>query len=304
MVRRRGVIALAALCAATLASVAQPPAERVTLSAREAALVDLTGNWVAQVTEDWRWRMITPPKGDYASLPLNAAGRAAADSWNLAQDVANGEQCRPYGAGAIMRLPTRLEIAWASDEVLRVETDAGQQTRLFRFGGAPPAAGERSWQGDSVAEWIGVAPPPGMFGFNGPEADPPRAGPPSAAAPAGGPAAGAPSTGGPREPRSGAGPAAQGSLKVVTTNLKAGYLRKNGVPYSEEAVVTEHFDRLSMFGNDYLQVVTIVTDPNYLASPFVVSSHFKREPDDSKWNPTPCVTDPPVGTLQPFIFVP
>ena len=71
---------MAALCAVTLSSMAQPPAQQVAQSAREAALVDLTGNWVAQITEDWRWRMITPPKGDYASLPLNAAGRAAADS--------------------------------------------------------------------------------------------------------------------------------------------------------------------------------------------------------------------------------
>ena len=54
-----------------------------------------------------------------------------------------------------------------------------------------------------------------------------------------------------------------------------------------------------MFGNDYLQVETIVTDPTYLTTPFVVSNQFKREPDDSKWNPTPCATDPPVGTFQP-----
>jgi hypothetical protein len=285
--------------------VAQPPPRLIAPSAREAALVDLTGNWVAQITEDWRWRMVTPPKGDYASLPLNATGRAAADSWNLAQDVADGEECRPYGAGAIMRQPTRLKIAWADDEVLRVETDAGQQTRLFRFGGAPPAASERSWQGDSLAEWIGIAPPATMFGFNGPPgAAAPGRGPPAAGGPGGGPAAapGAGARSDPREPPSAA--EGQGSLKVVTTNLKGGYLRKNGVPYSEEAVVTEYFDRVSMFGNDYLQVVTVVTDPRYLTSPFVVSSHFKREADDSKWNPTLCVTDPPIGTLQPFIFVP
>jgi hypothetical protein len=277
---------------------AQPPAQQIVRSARDRALADFTGNWVAQITEDWRWRMITPPKGDYTSLPLNAAGRAAAESWDLAQDVANGEQCRPYGAGAIMRQPTRLKIAWANGDALRVDTDAGQQTRLFRFGGAPPAVSERTWQGDSVAEWVGIAPPATMFGFNGP----PAAGPPG-----GGATAAAPSASGPRDPRaigSGADSTGQGNLRVVTTNLKAGYLRKNGVPYSEEAVVTEYFDRLSLFGGDYLQVVTIVTDPKYLTSPFVVSSHFKREPNDSKWNPTPCVTDPPVGTLQPFIFVP
>jgi hypothetical protein len=71
------------------------------------------------------------------------------------------------------------------------------------------------------------------------------------------------------------------------------------VPYSEQAVVTEYYDRFTMFGNDYLQVVTIVTDPVYLMTPFVVSNQFKREPDGSKWNPTPCATDAPLGTLQP-----
>jgi len=94
------------------------------------------------------------------------------------------------------------------------------------------------------------------------------------------------------------------SLKVVTTNVRSGYLRKNGVPYSENAVVTEYYDRLTMFGNDYLQVVTVVVDPKYLTGPFVVSNQFKREPDGSKWRPTPCETDPPVGTLQISPFLP
>jgi hypothetical protein len=93
-------------------------------------------------------------------------------------------------------------------------------------------------------------------------------------------------------------------LKVVTTNLRPGYLRKNGVPYSQDAVVTEYLDRLSAFGSDYLQVVTVVVDPKYLTGPFVVSNQFKREPDGSKWRPTPCSTDPPVGTLQRSPFVP
>jgi hypothetical protein len=95
----------------------------------------------------------------------------------------------------------------------------------------------------------------------------------------------------------------QASLKVVTTNLKPGYVRKNGVPYSDRAVVTEYFDRLTLFGTDYLQVVAIVEDPVYLTGPFTVSQHFKREPDDSRWHPTPCSTDAPVGTFQPPAFV-
>jgi len=75
----------------------------------------------------------------------------------------------------------------------------------------------------------------------------------------------------------------------VTSNLRAGYLRKNGVPYSEQATVTEHFDIAPLAeGGRLLLATTIVDDPVYLAGPYVVSPHFKKEPDGSKWDPTPC----------------
>jgi hypothetical protein len=254
--------------------------------------VDVTGNWVAQITEDWRWRMITPPKGDYASVPLTPLGRQVADGWDPAADAAAGEQCRAFGAGGIMRLPTRLKMAWADDSTLRIETDAGRQERVLRFDRSAKVETAPTWQGHSAAEWLGVSAVANPFGaLVAPTQE-------AATARAGGSAAGAAADGAARPTP----PAARGSLKVVTTNLRPGYLRKNGVPYSAEAVVTEYFDRLAMFGNDYLQVVTVVTDPTYLTTPFVVSNHFKREPDDSKWNPTPCATDPPLGTFQPPAF--
>src|SRR5688572_26807699 len=103
-------------------------------TARAAAPVDLTGTWVSLVTEDWRWRMRTPPKGDYASLPLTPAAIKVADSWDPARDTAAGEQCRAYGAAAIMRVPGRIRIGWENDTTLKVETEAGTQTRLFAFG--------------------------------------------------------------------------------------------------------------------------------------------------------------------------
>ncbi len=292
----RWLRAAAALASAGLAlgGAAQPPPQ-APRSPRAAAQADLTGVWVAQITEDWRWRMITPPKGDYASLPLTALGRQVADRWDPAADAAAGEQCRAFGAGGLMRLPTRLRIAWADDTALRVEADAGRQVRTLQFGRAAPAEAAPSWQGYSVAEWLGVPPPVNPFGgLVAPTQE-------AAAARAGGAAAGGPAGGSPGA----AGvspPTARGSLKVVTTHLKPGYLRKNGVPYSDRAVVTEYYDRLPMFGNDYLQVVTVVTDPVYLTTPFVVSNHFKHEPDDSSWNPTPCATDPPLGTFQPPAF--
>jgi len=103
---------------------------------RAAAPVDLTGNWVSLVSEDWRFRMFTPPKGDFTGVPLNPEGRTAAQAWDPEKDTAAGEQCRAYGAGGVMRLPGRIRITWVDDTTLKVETDAGTQTRLFRFG--PP----------------------------------------------------------------------------------------------------------------------------------------------------------------------
>ena len=223
-----------------------------------AAPIDLTGWWVSIVTEDWRWRMVTPAKGDYASLPLNNEGRRVADTWDPAKDERDGNACKAYGAAAIMRIPGRAHMTWENDNTLKVETDAGTQTRLLRFGEAQPPAGEQGWQGYSAATWEM----------------------------AGGPAGG-------RGGRGGAGggtPAPRfGSLKVVTTRMKSGYLRKNGVPYSENAVVTEYFDRHSEAnGDEWFTVTTIVDDPKYLNQPFITSTGFKKERDGAKWRPTPC----------------
>jgi hypothetical protein len=162
---------------------------------KAAAAIDLTGYWVSVITEDWKFRMVTPKRGVYETLVLNAEGRRIGDAWDPARDEASGDQCRAYGAGNIMRMPGRLRITWSDDTTLKIETDAGTQTRLLRFGAGAPA-GEPSWQGWSAAEW--------MY--------------------AGG-------------RRGGGAPA--GSLKVVTTNLRAGYIRKNGAPYSDKAKVTE-----------------------------------------------------------------
>ena len=71
--------------------------------------------------------------------------------------------------------------------------------------------------------------------------------------------------------------------------MRTGYLRKNGIPYSEQATLTEYYDRYSEpTGEEWFTVTTIVTDPVYLYSPFVTSTDFRKEPDESRWNPTPC----------------
>jgi hypothetical protein len=218
---------------------AAPPA-----SARESAAIDLTGYWVSVITEDWKLRMVTPKKGAYDALTLTAEGRRVGDTWDPARDEAAGEQCRAYGAAGIMRLPGRLHITWQDANTLRIDTDAGTQTRLFRFGAAP-APGEPTWQGHSTAQWeVGA----GVRGS-----------------------------------------ARTGNLKVVTTDLRPGYVRKNGVPYSGQAVVTEYYDLNTLPNSDqWLTVTTKVEDPVYFGRPNLTSSDFKKLPDASAWNPTPC----------------
>ena len=222
------------------------------------APADFTGYWVSPVFEDYRWRMFTPLKGDAASVPINPAGRKIVDSWDPAKDEAAGEQCKGYGAAAIMRVPGRLHITWQDDNTLKIETDAGTQTRLFHFTGQPPKDAEPSWQGYSAARWDrGVAPGPPTVpvGF---------------------------------QPRQGG---RSRTLDVVTTQLQAGYLRKNGVPYSANTTVTEYYDHWAEpSGQEWFTVTTVVTDPDYLAIPFVTTTDFKKEPDGSKFNPKPCST--------------
>src|SRR5262245_7180262 len=220
-------------------------------AARPSAPIDLTGYWVSIVTEDWRFRMVTPPKGDYDSVPLTPAGRQSADAWDPAKDEATGQQCKSYGAAAIMRVPGRLNITWQDDNTLKIETDAGTQTRLFHFNEVPPPTEERSWQGHSIARWRAA-----QGGLEGRERGESAAG---------------------------------GELSVTTTHMRPGYLRKNGVPYSENAVVTEYYNTFKEpNGDQWLVITTLVQDPQFLTQPFITSTHFKKQPDQKGWQPTPC----------------
>jgi hypothetical protein len=190
--------------------------------------------------------MLTPPKGNVDYVPINAEGRRVANDWDPAKDEAAGEACRGYGAGGIMRLPSRLHITWADAETLKIEIDAGTQTRLLHVGStSAPAAEPASWQGYSVASWeiAGGARGPGQR---------------------------------------------FGQLKAVTTKLKPGYLRKNGVPYGANAVLTEYFQLLNDEGTRYLAVTSFLEDSQYLAQPWVRTSQFKKQSDARGWNPTPC----------------
>jgi hypothetical protein len=217
---------------------------------------ELTGYWVSVVDEDWRFRMVLPAPGDYMGVPMTVESRKVADAWDPAKDEAAGELCKAYGAPALLRQPGHLHITWQDDQTMRLDTDAGTQTRLFHFGNWKAPAGPATLQGDSVAAW-----------------ELPRSG------------------GG----RGGSGadvaPQGKGSLRVTTTHFKAGYLRKNGVPFSENAGLTENYDMIKERNGDLMLVVTtVVTDPQYLREPFIVTSHFKKQDSDAGWKPTPCFT--------------
>src|SRR5262245_15775127 len=217
---------------------------------KAAAPFDMTGYWVSVVSEDWRWRMF-PVKGDYGGVPLNAEGRRLADAWDPAKDEAAGEQCKAYGAPGIMRIPGRLHVTWQDDQTLKIETDAGRQTRLFYFGAAPAAAADL--QGTSKAEWEFVRPGVG-FAIAGDR-----------------------------------GSSQSGSLKVMTTSLRLGYSRRNGVPYSANAKLTEYYDFVpGAYGNTYLVLTSTLEDPTYLTQPLITAVHFKKQADAAGWNPASC----------------
>jgi len=245
-------IALTSAAGAQARRGAQPAQAPAT--ARAAAPIDITGHWVSLITDDWVYRMITPAKGDLSYVPLNAEGRRVAEAWDPARDEAAGEQCKGYSAPAIMRLPSRVEITWQDDNTLKLDIDTGMQTRLFHFGPGE-AQGARSWQGWSAASWQ-LSGTTEQF-YPGPT-----------------------SLGNIKR---------AGSLKVDTTNLRAGYLRKNGVPFSENALLTEFYNLIvENDGSQYLVIQTFVSDPRYLTNHFVRTLQFKREPDGSKRRPVPC----------------
>ena len=253
---------------------------------KSVAPIDITGYWVSIVTEDWRYRMLTAPKGDYYSLPINAEAKKIAMAYTITQ----ADACKNYGAPTIMRAPTRLHVTWDNDNTLKLETDAGKQTRLFSFAGtkatptysaatgllaAPKAVtGEPTMKGVSTAQWqtpqstrtywqkVPAQDPntPGFPGIN-------MQGPPP-----------------PPDPRN-----LGGSLKVVTTHIKPGFLRNNGVPYSSNVLVTEYYDlHKEKNGDVWLVETQIVEDPQYLDGPWITSQHFRREADGGKWDPQPC----------------
>jgi hypothetical protein len=248
--------------AASVSAVAQPPSGPPDARGpRERAPIDITGQWVAVVNEDWRWRMVTPPVGDTASLPVNERARAAAAAWDLERDRAEGALCKAFAGPGLMRQPTRIRVDWEDDDTLKLEFDAGRQVRRFEF--APQPTAERSLQGYSEAQWFRQTQSRGVFG---------------ARTPPGG-----------------------GSLVVRTAQLTGGYLRPNGVPFSDRATVKEFFNTFTLPGDAgaWLVVTTVVADPEYLTTELVLSTQFKKEASRGAWNPRPCDIAPPLRGPAP-----
>jgi hypothetical protein len=249
---------------------------------REAAPMDLTGYWTTVITEDWHERMLDAPRGDFGTgapgavaipgggfvgrgpnpsergnIPYNVAGAQLAMKWDPAKDEAEGNQCRSYGAAGILRGPTHLHITWQDDYTLRMDADYGTQTRLFHFA--------RSGSNGQMAKLEAPAGEPASWqGYSAAEW-------------------GDIMGGGPGWPRG-------GKLKAVTTHMKAGYYWKNGMPYSANAVMTEYFRVINLpDSGQWIVFSQMVEDPTYLRTPFIINYHFKKLPDGSKWNPTPCM---------------
>ena len=238
-----------ALLLAQSEAAAQNPGGRggAQVTAKAGAPFDISGYWVSVITQNWRLRMVVPPKGDYMGIAMTPASKEIADAWDPAKDEAAGNQCKGYGAGTIMTNPERLHITWPDDNNLQMEIDAGTQTRAFHFGNwKPDPATKPSWQGESVAVWQS------------------------------------------RERDARRDPKAR-YLQVTTRNMLPGYLRKNGVPYSENATVIEDFDFFQEpTGEQWMIVTTELRDPKYLDRPYILSAQFRKEPDGSKWEPTSC----------------
>jgi hypothetical protein len=264
--------ALCLLATATVALTSMPVAQAqpglgapgAARSARESALLDLSGQWVAVINEDWRWRMMTAPVGDTLSLPINAEGRRVAAAWDLDKDRAEGNLCRAFGAPGLIRQPTRIRIDWQDDNTLRLAFDAGQQERLLHFNSSL-APGEHSLQGFSTAAWYRQRLSRGVLG---------------------------------------AGPGTPGgSLHVATSHLAMGYLRPNGVPYSDQASMKEYISSFTLSGNgdSWLIVTTIMQDPVYFSGELVMSTQFKKERDQAGWDPRPCDIQPPRVVRPPTV---
>lgn len=188
--------------------------------------IDFSGEWAPRFYEDQPERVPGPELGDYLGLPINAAARMRADTWDASLLTLPEWQCRPHSADYIWRGPSNLTITKEVDPVTR-EITAFHAVWLRSVDRPvyldnrphPPDYANHTWAGFTTAKWEGDM------------------------------------------------------LTTYVTHLKEGYIRRNGVPRSDLATLTEHWLR----HEDFLTVVTIVTDPVYLTEPFIRSTDYQLD---------------------------
>src|SRR5579885_1414722 len=190
------------------------------------AETDFSGDWAPRFYEDQPERVPGPELGDYLGLPINAAARMRADTWDASLLTLPEWQCRPHGADYIRRGPSNLTITKEVDPVTR-EITAFHAVWLRSVDRPvyldnrphPPESANHTWAGFTTAKGDGDM------------------------------------------------------LTTYVTHMKEGYIRRNGVPRSDLATLTEHWIR----HEDFLTVVTIVTDPVYLTEPFIRSTDYQLD---------------------------
>jgi hypothetical protein len=201
------------------------------------AEVDLSGEWQDKYFEDWPERLPGPDIGDYIALPLTAAARTKADSWESSVQTLPERQCIPHPNPYSLRGPADLHI-WPVPDPVTARPMAwimygtfGRATHTVWMDGRPHPSkyAPHTFEGFTTGVWEGDM------------------------------------------------------LTTYTTHIKMGYLRRNGVPTSDEATVTEHWVR----HGDILTVTTVVEDPIYLTEPLVRSSNWLLDPHLQRFS-TPC----------------
>jgi hypothetical protein len=242
------------------------------LDAMSSAPVDLTGYWTAVLTEDWHVRMFTAPKGDFGSGASGAVAQVVVGRLGVGANPAEDGNI-PYnltGAQAALAWDPARDAtegqpckAYGAPGIMRQPTHlritwADENTLKFEadfgtqtrlFHFVPSSpAPEPTLQGHSTASWLSMGGGGGQARFE-----------------------------------------RGGALKVVTTHLQPGYYWNNGMPYTANAVLKENFFLLTLpAGATWMTVTQMVEDPEYLTEPYVVNYHFRKLPDGSQWNPTPC----------------
>jgi hypothetical protein len=133
------------------------------MAVRANAQVNLTGYWDPLFSEDVGERIAGPEIGDYLGLPINAADRQRADTWDAEILTLPEHQCKPhpstYGFRGIGLLRIWADVDPTTQEVVKFNTHIEwmEQERQIWMDGRPhpPEYAAHTWQGFSTGHWEG-----------------------------------------------------------------------------------------------------------------------------------------------------